>query len=162
MTLTFIHGHKLQAGTSALVFSQSSYSTWTMFGMFCGVTVSMSAFLACHQCYCTGSSLAWGLNLRAVVCGIFWSSSPGVFSGYSGFLPSFVGLMIQPTKQSSNKCDFNSVKLNSWVVPSYQVARSITLARDKRSMRCTWFAHDCAWATWAYVLETVRGAVRRL
>ena len=36
-----------------------------------GVTVSMSAFLACHQCYCAGSSLAWGLNLRAVVCGVF-------------------------------------------------------------------------------------------
>ena len=36
-----------------------------------GVTVSMFAFLACHQCYCAGSSLAWGLNLRAVVCGIF-------------------------------------------------------------------------------------------
>ena len=28
-----------------------------------GVTVSMSAFLACHQCYCVCSSLAWGLNL---------------------------------------------------------------------------------------------------
>ena len=36
-----------------------------------GVTVSMSAFLACHQCYCAGSSLAWGLNFRAVVSGIF-------------------------------------------------------------------------------------------
>ena len=36
-----------------------------------GVMVSMSAFLACHQYYCTGSSLAWGLNLWAVVCGIF-------------------------------------------------------------------------------------------
>ena len=36
-----------------------------------GVMVSMSAFLACHQCYCAGSSLAWGLNLRALVCGIF-------------------------------------------------------------------------------------------
>ena len=36
-----------------------------------GVTVSMSAFLACHQCYCAGSSLAWGLNLGAAVCGIF-------------------------------------------------------------------------------------------
>ena len=59
-----------------------------------GVTVSTSAFLACHQCYCAGSSLAWGLNLRALVCGIFCSSSPGVFSGYSGFLPSFIGLMI--------------------------------------------------------------------
>ena len=31
------------------------------------VTVSMSAFLACHQCYCEGSSLAWGLNLQAIV-----------------------------------------------------------------------------------------------
>ena len=56
-----------------------------------GVTVSMSAFLACHQCYCAGSSLAWGLNLRAVVYGIFRSSSPGVFCGSSGFLPSFIG-----------------------------------------------------------------------
>ena len=36
-----------------------------------GVTVSMLAFLACHQFYCAGSSLAWGLNLRVVVCGIF-------------------------------------------------------------------------------------------
>ena len=36
-----------------------------------GVTVSMSAFLACHQCYCAASSLAWGLNLQALVCGIF-------------------------------------------------------------------------------------------
>ena len=36
-----------------------------------GVTVSMSAFLTCHQCYCAGSSLAWGLNLGAVVYGIF-------------------------------------------------------------------------------------------
>ena len=25
-----------------------------------------------------------------------------------------------------------------------------------------WFAHDCAQATWAYILETVRSAVRRL
>ena len=63
-----------------------------------GVRVSMSAFLACHQCYCAGSSLAWGLNLWALVCGIFWSSSPGVFSGYSGFYPSFIGLMVQPIK----------------------------------------------------------------
>ena len=29
-------------------------------------------------------------------------------------------------------------------------------------MCCTWFAHKCALATWAYMLETVRGAVRRL
>ena len=36
-----------------------------------GVTVSTSAFLACHQCHSAGSSLAWGLNFRALVCGIF-------------------------------------------------------------------------------------------
>ena len=28
------------------------------------------------------------------------------------------------------------------------------VACDMRSMRCTWFAHDCTRATWAYVLET--------
>ena len=78
---------------------------WPDFGATRGVTVNMSAFLACYQCYCVGLSLVWGLNLRAVVCGIFWSSLPGVFSGYSGFLPSFIGLMVQPIKQSSNKCD---------------------------------------------------------
>ena len=44
-----------------------------------GVTVGTSVFLACHQCYCAGMSLAWGLNLRALVCGIFWSSLPGGF-----------------------------------------------------------------------------------
>ena len=62
--------------------------------------VSMSTFLPCHQCYCTGLSLAWGLNLQAAVCGIFLSLSPGVFSGYSSFLPSFISLMIQPTKKA--------------------------------------------------------------
>ena len=42
-----------------------------LFGATRGVTVSTSAFLSCHQCYCAGSSLAWGSNLRALVCGIF-------------------------------------------------------------------------------------------
>ena len=36
-----------------------------------GVMASASAFLASHQCYCAGSSPARGLNLRALVCGIF-------------------------------------------------------------------------------------------
>ena len=40
------------------------------------------------------------LGLGSSGCGIFWSSSPGVFSGHSGFLPSFIGLMIQPTKSA--------------------------------------------------------------
>ena len=43
----------------------------TRLGATRGVTVSTSAFLACHKCYCAGSSLAWGLNLRALICGIF-------------------------------------------------------------------------------------------
>ena len=63
-----------------------------------GVTVSMSAFLAFHHCYCAGSSHAWGLNFWAAVCGIFWSSSSGVFSGYSGSLPSVIGLIVQPIR----------------------------------------------------------------
>ena len=29
-----------------------------------GVMVSMSAFLACHQCWSAGSSLGWGLNFQ--------------------------------------------------------------------------------------------------
>ena len=35
------------------------------------VMVSTSASLACHQCCCSGLSLAWGLNFWALVCGIF-------------------------------------------------------------------------------------------
>ena len=53
------------------------------------VMVYISAFLACHQFHSAGSSLGWGLNFGAEVCGIFWSSSSRVFSGYSSFLPSF-------------------------------------------------------------------------
>ena len=41
------------------------------FGATRGVTVSTSSFLACHQYDCAGSSLAWGLNLWALVHGIF-------------------------------------------------------------------------------------------
>ena len=78
---------------------ENFYSCY-IFGATRGVMVSMSTFLPCHQCYCAGLSLAWGLNLQAVVCGIFWSSLPGVFSGHSGFLPSFISLMIQPTKKA--------------------------------------------------------------
>ena len=38
---------------------------------------------------CAGSNLGWGLNFRALVPDIFWSSSSGIFFVYSGFpLPS--------------------------------------------------------------------------
>ena len=43
---------------------------------------------------------------------------------------------------------------------TWHVTRHV--ASDKCLMCCMWFAHDCIQATWAYVLETVRGAVRRL
>ena len=48
-------------------------------------------FLACQQCWSLGSSLGWGLNFGALICGFFWSLLWGVFSGYSGFLPSLSG-----------------------------------------------------------------------
>ena len=50
------------------------------------------------------------------------------------FPPLLHRLMVQPIKSSSNKCDFNSVKPNSWAVPSYHVARNTTC--------CTWYALD--------------------
>ena len=43
---------------------------------------------------------------------------------------------------------------------TWHVTRHV--AHDKCSMCCTWFAHDCARATWAYMLETVCSTVRRL
>ena len=42
------------------------------------------------SCWSAGSSLGWDLNFRALVCGIFWSSSQGVFSRHTGFLPSLI------------------------------------------------------------------------
>ena len=52
-----------------------------------GVTSSMSSFLACHQCYCAGLSVAWGLNLRPLVCGI----SEARRQGFSPGTPVFIG-----------------------------------------------------------------------
>ena len=52
------------------------------------VAVSMSAFLTCHQCYCLGSSLTWGLNLRALVCGISEAHRQGFSLGTSVSSPS--------------------------------------------------------------------------
>ena len=66
-----------------------SFSLHT-FGATCGVMVSTSAFLASHHCESAGSSLSWGLNFRALVCDIFWSSSSAVFSRCSSFLSSFI------------------------------------------------------------------------
>ena len=58
-------------GANDIEYIQGVHIIYSICGATRGVTVSMSAFLACHQCYCAGSSLAWGLNVRALVCGIF-------------------------------------------------------------------------------------------
>ena len=60
-------------------------------GTTCGVMVSTSTFLACHQCENAG----WALNVRALVRGIFLKLVIRAFSGYSGFLPSFIGEKFQ-------------------------------------------------------------------
>ena len=44
-------------------------------------------------------------NCTFLAVRIYWGSSPGVFSGYSGFLPSFIGLMVQPM----NKAQINAI-----------------------------------------------------
>ena len=129
-----------------------------------GVTISMSAFLACHQYYCAGSSLAPGLNLRAVVCGIFWSSSPGVFSGYSSFLPSFIGLMIQPAKEAQINAIWIISALSKLIAElSLRNKWHVTRHLHMISARCVARdLHTIAQATCSCVLETVCDIVRRL
>ena len=94
---------------------------------------------------------------------MFWSSLSGVFSRYSGFLPSFIDLTVQ---QYKNKAQTNAISTLSNLITELSLCTTwhITqyVACDKRSMCCTWFTHNCARATWAYELETVRGVVRRL
>ena len=46
---------------------------------------------ACHLHYSMGCCFGWALNFQALVRSIFWRSSLGMFSGYSGFLLSFSG-----------------------------------------------------------------------
>ena len=83
-----------------------------------------------------------GLEFRAVVCGIFGSSSPGVFSGYSGFLPAFIGLMIQPTKQAqinaistlSNLIAELSLRTKWYVAWHLHVISARCVARDLRTI----------------------------
>ena len=57
-----------------------------------------------------------------------------------------------------NKCDLISIKLNSWAVPLYHMGNMLHVIGAW--CVCVWFAHDCVLATWAYVLETVRSAMR--
>ena len=95
-----------------------------------GVTVSTSAFLACQQCYCVGSKLAWGLDLRALVAYVAFSEArPRGFLRVFRFPPLLHWLMVQPIKWSSNKSSLHSAKLNSWAVPSYHGMLHVLSAR---------------------------------
>ena len=100
--------------------------------------VSTSAFLACHQRYCAGSGLAWGLNFRALVCGIFWSLSPKGFLPVIWFPPLLRRFNGSVHKIKLSKCDLNSVKLNSLSCPS--VPRGTRHMLHVISVRC--FARD--------------------
>ena len=62
------------------------------------------AVRACHiiiwtgRDYPTGNSSKRETKRQALICGIFWSSLPGVFSRCSSFLLSFISQWFQPTK----------------------------------------------------------------
>ena len=68
----------------------------SMTGATHGVTVSTSAFLACHQCYCAGSSLAWGLNTSGFSVWHFPKLVTRGFLQVLLFLPLLHRLMVQP------------------------------------------------------------------
>ena len=73
MSMNLIRLTSLSSISSAV---QTDYVLWEIVGAIklfsrIPVTVSTSAFQAYHQCCCAGSSLAWGLYVRALVCGIF-------------------------------------------------------------------------------------------
>ena len=55
-------------------------------------------FLACHQCYCVGSSLAGGLNLLALVMWHFLKLVARSFLRVLRFPPLLHRLMVQPIK----------------------------------------------------------------
>ena len=50
---------------------------------------------------------------------------PQSITSRSAVSPSFIGVKVQPIKYSSNKCDLNSVQLNSRAVPSYHAAHML-------------------------------------
>ena len=59
--------------------SQEPWQYCTKVGATRSVTVNTSAFLPSYQCYCTSSRLAFGLNLRSLVCGISEARHQGFF-----------------------------------------------------------------------------------
>ena len=106
-----------------------------MLGATCGVTVSTSAFLAYHQCYCEGSSLARGLNLRDLVCGVSDTRRQGFSPGTPVSSPpsSFNG------SANEIKAQINTISTlsNSIAELSLRTTWHVThVARDKRLTCC--------------------------
>ena len=77
--------------------------------------VSASAFLACHQCYSAGSSLALGLEFLRFSMWHFLTLVVKGFLRVLRFPPLLHRLMVSVNnvKLSKNECDFSSAKLDS-------------------------------------------------
>ena len=107
-----------------------------MLGATRGVTVSTSAFLACHQCYCAGSSLVSGLE----------SSDFSMWHFLKFVTKSFPRVLRFPPPSSDNdsankiKGKINAISALSKLIAElslptmWHVTRD---AREKRSMCCT-------------------------
>ena len=109
-----------------------------------------------------------------------WASSPFVINTTFKYLDLepeahrqefSPGTPVSSPPSSVNGSANKTAKINAISTPSnlmselslhttWHITRHV--ACDKGSVYCTWFAHDCAWATLAYVLEMVHGAARRL
>ena len=110
----------------------------TVNGVTCGVTVSMSAFLALHQCYCAGSSLAWGLEssgysmwdfLKLVARGFLW------ILRFPPHLHRFNGSANQKEAKIHAISTLSNVIAELSLRTTWHATRHV--ARDKRSMCCT-------------------------
>ena len=78
-----------------------------------GVTVSMSAFLACHPMLLRGFEFRLGLESSGCSMWHFLKLVARGFLRVLRFPPLLHRFNDSANKISSNKCDFNSVKLNS-------------------------------------------------
>ena len=91
-----------------------------------------------------------GLNYWALVCGIFWSSSLGVSSGCSGFLPS-------PSNPHPPPSFLHWIL--TWTI------NKVTVSKWSPLIPCDWsdlWFSCCLVAMWACVLKTVQDALNTL
>ena len=129
------------------------------------VTVGTSAFLACHQCYCAGFQSRLGIESSGCSMWNFLKLVARGFLRVLRFPPLLRRLMVQQKTKKRNKAQLNEISTLSDIFAELSLRttwHATHVARDKRSMCCTWFAHDCVQTTWEDVLEIVRGAVRKL